>query len=375
MTPSPDRNANRIAFLDVARGIGILFVLLGHNLWSESRASAAIFSFHMPLFYFLSGLFFSPKTARTWKTIRMKTASILFPAAFFTLLACVVFLVKPELAAHASPRLLYKLFVHGEPWFDKPLWFFTSLAGVVFVFSFASRLLSAPHQTIRRTAFLALCVALSFAAASAPLSFRAMWSPAMLATIPFGLCWYGLGFFAKDRILRFESFRGRSIPLLLLAILLALPILCAADVSMKPDLRTARMGSWLLFPLSLCGIAAVLAAAKALPERIGRPIAYLGRNSAAIFALEFVTFPFVAKALGALVPGYSHFVIAESTPHWQSLAAIAAQLAVLSLLSPPVMAVLSLLWKRLSPAKDPRVGPAAPPHGACDQEPSRPRPA
>lgn len=175
MTAFPDRNARRIAFLDVARGIGILFVLLGHNLRSESRASAAIFSFHMPLFYFLSGLFFSPKTARTWKAIRMKTASILFPAAFFTFLACAVFLVKPELAAQASPRLLYGLLVHGEPWFNRPLWFFTSLAGVIFVFSFASRLLSAPHQTVRRAMFLAICIALSFGATSTPLSFRRTW--------------------------------------------------------------------------------------------------------------------------------------------------------------------------------------------------------
>ena len=41
---------SRIGFLDVARGIGIVCVLLGHNLWSQSRASAIIFSFHVVLY-------------------------------------------------------------------------------------------------------------------------------------------------------------------------------------------------------------------------------------------------------------------------------------------------------------------------------------
>ena len=54
--------SKRIAYLDVAKGIGILLVMLGHNyvkasvLWMEQF----IFSFHMPFFFLLSGMLFKP---------------------------------------------------------------------------------------------------------------------------------------------------------------------------------------------------------------------------------------------------------------------------------------------------------------------------
>lgn len=46
--------------VDVAKGIGIFFVVLGHNWLSTHEADElhrVIFSFHMPLFFFLAGIF------------------------------------------------------------------------------------------------------------------------------------------------------------------------------------------------------------------------------------------------------------------------------------------------------------------------------
>src|SRR5690348_12784027 len=51
---------SRNSTIDVAKGIGIFFVVLGHNWLStheKSELSRVIFSFHMPLFFFLSGIF------------------------------------------------------------------------------------------------------------------------------------------------------------------------------------------------------------------------------------------------------------------------------------------------------------------------------
>jgi fucose 4-O-acetylase-like acetyltransferase len=52
----------RIAYIDVARGIGILLVVAGHNDVSlvAPYLHQWIYSFHMPLFFFLSGYFFKP---------------------------------------------------------------------------------------------------------------------------------------------------------------------------------------------------------------------------------------------------------------------------------------------------------------------------
>lgn len=50
----------RNSTIDVAKGIGIFFVVLGHNWLSTHETSdlhRVIFSFHMPLFFFLAGIF------------------------------------------------------------------------------------------------------------------------------------------------------------------------------------------------------------------------------------------------------------------------------------------------------------------------------
>jgi fucose 4-O-acetylase-like acetyltransferase len=51
---------SRNSTIDVAKGIGIFFVVLGHNWLStheKSELTRVIFSFHMPLFFFLAGIF------------------------------------------------------------------------------------------------------------------------------------------------------------------------------------------------------------------------------------------------------------------------------------------------------------------------------
>lgn len=49
---------NRIFHVDVARGIAILLVVLGHScLTTDGALNRVILSFHMPLFFFLSGVF------------------------------------------------------------------------------------------------------------------------------------------------------------------------------------------------------------------------------------------------------------------------------------------------------------------------------
>jgi polysaccharide biosynthesis protein PslL len=51
--------SKRIEYIDIARGIGILLVVMGHNDFAliSPFAYQVIYSFHMPLFFFLSGYF------------------------------------------------------------------------------------------------------------------------------------------------------------------------------------------------------------------------------------------------------------------------------------------------------------------------------
>lgn len=54
------KDGNRDQTLDIAKGLGILCVYLGHSIWCCGIIGNAIYSFHMPLFFLISGLLFAP---------------------------------------------------------------------------------------------------------------------------------------------------------------------------------------------------------------------------------------------------------------------------------------------------------------------------
>lgn len=123
--------------MDIVRGVGICLVVLGHNpvCLQGGWAYAAIFSFHMPLFYFLSGYFH--KEAASWKEEVVVRARKLLLPYFLTAFAYVllkftqnpVFFFQNEL----KPLLFGILWGSGgrgsidRYMFWPPMWFLTSL--------------------------------------------------------------------------------------------------------------------------------------------------------------------------------------------------------------------------------------------------------
>jgi len=53
----------RQEWLDVLKGFGILFVVLGHAL-ADGGLKTYIYAFHMPLFFFVSGYLFDAEGVR-----------------------------------------------------------------------------------------------------------------------------------------------------------------------------------------------------------------------------------------------------------------------------------------------------------------------
>ncbi|MBQ7203696.1 MAG: acyltransferase family protein [Eubacterium sp.] len=52
-----DKKIKRYDFIDSSKGIGILLVILGHLISLSSPLELSIYSFHMPFFFIVSGLF------------------------------------------------------------------------------------------------------------------------------------------------------------------------------------------------------------------------------------------------------------------------------------------------------------------------------
>lgn len=72
--------AKRIEYIDIAKGLGILLVVMGHNDFSlvSPFFYKFIYSFHMPLFFFLSGMFFKSELPLI-NLLRRRYSSLLKP--------------------------------------------------------------------------------------------------------------------------------------------------------------------------------------------------------------------------------------------------------------------------------------------------------
>jgi fucose 4-O-acetylase-like acetyltransferase len=75
--------SKRIEYIDIARGIGILLVVMGHNDFAlvSPFAYKVIYSFHMPLFFFLSGYFINT-TVGFWDFFKKRFNSLIKPFLF-----------------------------------------------------------------------------------------------------------------------------------------------------------------------------------------------------------------------------------------------------------------------------------------------------
>ena len=122
-------SSQRVAYVDVAKGIGILLVALAHadvSIFSP-YLHQLIYSFHMPLFFFLSGYFFNPDTS-FWVLLKKRFNSILKPYLFTILLIYIASISFTNMRfATALGRIAKSIYATGYYIDWVQLWFLPSL--------------------------------------------------------------------------------------------------------------------------------------------------------------------------------------------------------------------------------------------------------
>lgn len=71
---------NRIEYIDIAKAIGIILVIVGHVVSSDTTTKRIIYAFHMPLFFMLSGMLLNVEESYdlgNWKAFTTKKAKAL----------------------------------------------------------------------------------------------------------------------------------------------------------------------------------------------------------------------------------------------------------------------------------------------------------
>ena len=174
----PNPLKQRIEWIDVAKGIGILLVVLGHSGFSLN-IRWWIWSFHMPLFFLLSGLVFSVnKYPDFYGLFKKRNKSLLRPYFVFTILVL-------SLTAFILPDYWYLIkstIIYG--WFSIALWFIPVLYLTEFLYYFIRKNISAKHTFF----LLILCSALGYALSRYNIHFP--YKPEIVFT---SVLFYGIG--------------------------------------------------------------------------------------------------------------------------------------------------------------------------------------
>lgn len=90
---SSEGQSKRLDWIDVARGIGIVAVVAGH-VWTRGPMRDAFYSFHMPLFFLLSGMLGRPQPVIRF-TLRQLVGQMLPYICFLGLLVLVDQIIEP----------------------------------------------------------------------------------------------------------------------------------------------------------------------------------------------------------------------------------------------------------------------------------------
>lgn len=105
--------------LDVLRVIGIAAVVVAHVWFREDWAHAFVFSWNMPLFFFLTGYLWKPRPFGT--IVRRRSEMLLVPYAFWLVVWSVVFVA---VTGDATVRFVAGQLLGGRYMYGKPFWAF-----------------------------------------------------------------------------------------------------------------------------------------------------------------------------------------------------------------------------------------------------------
>ncbi len=269
----------RESWIDVAKGWGILLVVLGHALrglqnvellpasgWSHAL-DAWIYSFHMPLFFLLSGFFMEKAVQRPWdRALKDRAKTLLWPYLLWSVLQT---LVQIRMSGYTSSSYNWTHLL-GILW--KPV--------MQFWFLYVLLLLSLLWLGLRRAgvpAGVLLVVAFALHVTQSGQGFWAMWDLVQIHGV-----WFAAGAVIGIMPQLVEKMRSTSLPAKCLIGSAGFALTTVGAITFADQLLVSN------FFWAMPGVLASLALAMSLPNklRLTQGLAWIGRLSLEIYLVH-----------------------------------------------------------------------------------------
>ena len=277
---------NRIEWIDIAKGIGIILVIAGHCFYLGY--SYPLYAFHMPLFFFLSGLLFKDKKEGFVDFFKSKTNSLMRPwliILFVSFLAC---LSIPQWRNEISfMAVLSDLYTANTNVFqNSSLWYLVCFYFMLLIFFFVNK--------IKRTAVTALVLII--------VAVGLLWIKELLNMtnlplhrLPFkidsaliALVFFSVAYLYKDKILLLM--KGKANLLLVALMVVVSAVLCMYNGWSNINSLDFGRIRLLYYPVAIMGIASVCLVSQVITKLNRKPLisflTFYGKNSLLIFGFQ-----------------------------------------------------------------------------------------
>ena len=282
--------AKRLDYLDIAKGILIILVVIGH-IWQSGPVFNIIYAFHMPAFFLISGMLLRytcsyKKPMRTFLKSRLFSFGI--PFVFIEILGCLTDIIRHGVTLNWRGYLFNTLTFNFN---DHNLWFLMDLFLIEIFFYILLRV-------FKKESHIILAVCCLYVAS------RFMLSDIHYISTFRGVLYYDLfftfGFFSLSFLNRFSTpcFTASSFVVLLVGLILG-----------RSNGNTLSLKGMAYILSGLCGSYIVIQAGKIpFPKRINQVLSKIGRNTIIIFGTHHIIYTTIGVLLGITDFGTTPFI-------------------------------------------------------------------
>lgn len=233
---------DRIQWVDAAKALGIFLVFWGHILYGGSSVGGiinkTIYSFHMPMYFILSGYVIKPDSSSLTDYIKKKFKRILLPAIILYVSTLPLYFYFLDYTTATIKSLLFRIFyITGSCAYNDPIWFFICMFQVLLI----AKQMKMPDAGIKKLVILIIVfLSLSF------LAYYTKWKPFCL----FGInkCFLAVFFMGIGMLLR--KLKVEKYLKILGVVLLPIWIISGTFLNSKVSMYDMNLGNLGLFIIS-----------------------------------------------------------------------------------------------------------------------------
>ncbi|REA64485.1 hypothetical protein DSL64_02750 [Dyadobacter luteus] len=312
--------SKRVIWIDFLKGLGIILVVIGHS-GIPQKIAWWIWSFHMPLFFVISGYLFKNTELGVLDLVLKKSKSLLIPYISFTLLYFIFMLViSTEFEMNSEVKnMTQAIHVCLYGWRGLALWFLPVLFLTEITFTLLLRLQRISHLMLYVVLISSMLVGLI-------LSKYAVRLPYKLEVVPTSLAFYMIGFISKSYLSNItEKPKSSSILIIYAIFFLVINIVCCFANYERIDLCFNKLGYLpLTYISSLAGIAFLLVISLEITNKFNksnwatRLICDMGSKSLIILGIHQLIKMALSLSFKSLQP-HSFYIIPRQILFWIAL--------------------------------------------------------